>query len=119
MVLFQKDLGANEHILSYGSSILEDSSSLSSLDISDGASLAINARLLGGKRPRSFWLVPEKTSAQPKVEKPGRKRTKKKRTCGTTNSIHEKIRQCCDWTRKEAWTQLQCCLICLLFAGPP
>ncbi|KAK6015052.1 hypothetical protein OSTOST_19531, partial [Ostertagia ostertagi] len=45
----KKDLGANEHILSYGSSILEDSSSLSSLDISDGASLAINARLLGGK----------------------------------------------------------------------
>ncbi|KAK6023511.1 ribosomal protein S30 [Ostertagia ostertagi] len=75
----KKDLGANEHILSYGSSILEDSSSLSSLDISDGASLAINARLLGGKVHGSLARAGKVRAQTPKVEKQEKKKKKKGR----------------------------------------
>ncbi|VDO84528.1 unnamed protein product [Haemonchus placei] len=75
----QKNLGADEHILSYGSSVLEDSLSLSSLDITDGASLAINARLLGGKVHGSLARAGKVRAQTPKVEKQEKKKKKKGR----------------------------------------
>ncbi|EYC01578.1 hypothetical protein Y032_0106g3766 [Ancylostoma ceylanicum] len=75
----KKSLGADEHILSYGSAILEDSLSLSSLDITDGASLAINARLLGGKVHGSLARAGKVRAQTPKVEKQEKKKKKKGR----------------------------------------
>ncbi|KAK5974563.1 hypothetical protein GCK32_006968 [Trichostrongylus colubriformis] len=73
----KRNLGADEHILSYGSSILDDSLSLSNLDITEGASLAINARLLGGKVHGSLARAGKVRAQTPKVEKQEKKKKKK------------------------------------------
>ncbi|VDL82522.1 unnamed protein product [Nippostrongylus brasiliensis] len=75
----KKDLGAEHLLLSHGSSILVDAATLSSLDISEGASLAVNARLLGGKVHGSLARAGKVRAQTPKVEKQEKKKKKKGR----------------------------------------
>ncbi|VDP04019.1 unnamed protein product, partial [Heligmosomoides polygyrus] len=78
-IRFQKNLGAEDLILSHGSTILTDASSLLSLDITDGASIAVNARLLGGKVHGSLARAGKVRAQTPKVEKQEKKKKKKGR----------------------------------------
>ncbi|GMR59950.1 hypothetical protein PMAYCL1PPCAC_30145 [Pristionchus mayeri] len=68
-------LGAEEFILSCGSAILDDNTaSLYSLAISEGASLGLNARLLGGKVHGSLARAGKVRAQTPKVEKQEKKK---------------------------------------------
>ncbi|KAK6024904.1 ribosomal protein S30, partial [Ostertagia ostertagi] len=91
-----------------------DSSSLSSLDISDGVSLAINARLLGGKVHGSLARAGKVRALTPKVEKQEKKKKKKGRAARKRIQYTRRFANVATGPGKEAWTQLQCCLICLL-----
>ncbi|KAJ1352520.1 Ribosomal protein S30 [Parelaphostrongylus tenuis] len=75
----KKQLEADDHILSYGSAILADSQSLLSLDLTEGATLAINARLLGGKVHGSLARAGKVRAQTPKVDKQEKKKKKKGR----------------------------------------
>ncbi|KJH52301.1 ubiquitin family protein [Dictyocaulus viviparus] len=75
----KKSLEVGEHILSHGSTILDDSSSLSSLNLTDGASISINARLLGGKVHGSLARAGKVRAQTPKVDKQEKKKKKKGR----------------------------------------
>ncbi|GMS81563.1 hypothetical protein PENTCL1PPCAC_3738 [Pristionchus entomophagus] len=68
-------LGAEEFILSYGSAILDDNTaSLYSLSISEGASLGLNVRLFGGKVHGSLARAGKVRAQTPKVEKQEKKK---------------------------------------------
>ena len=70
-------LGAEEFVLSYGSSILDDdSATLSALSIVEGSTLALNARLLGGKVHGSLARAGKVRAQTPKVEKQEKKKKK-------------------------------------------
>ncbi|CAJ0939040.1 unnamed protein product, partial [Mesorhabditis belari] len=69
-------LGANEQILSHGSTILEDEQTMSTLELNNGATLAINGRLLGGKVHGSLARAGKVRAQTPKVEKQEKKKKK-------------------------------------------
>ena len=72
-------LAAEEFILSRGSSILDDNAAtLYALDIEEGATLGLNARLLGGKVHGSLARAGKVRAQTPKVDK----QEKKKKKCG-------------------------------------
>ncbi|GMR57328.1 hypothetical protein PMAYCL1PPCAC_27523 [Pristionchus mayeri] len=68
-------LGAQNFIISYGSAILDDNTaSLHSLSIGEGASLAVNARLLGGKVHGSLARAGKVRAQTPKIEQQEKKK---------------------------------------------
>ncbi|CAJ0582198.1 unnamed protein product, partial [Mesorhabditis spiculigera] len=74
--LKQRLCANDETILSYGSGILEDEQTIAGLELTNGATLAINHRLLGGKVHGSLARAGKVRSQTPKVEKQEKKKKK-------------------------------------------
>ncbi|CAI4222669.1 unnamed protein product [Auanema sp. JU1783] len=76
----KQQIGASDEILSFGSKILDNgAATLFSLDITNGSSLAINARLLGGKVHGSLARAGKVRAQTPKVDKQEKKKKKQGR----------------------------------------
>ena len=67
-------LGAEDFVLSHGSSILEEDFAVSTLP--EGATIGLNARLLGGKVHGSLARAGKVRAQTPKVEKQEKKKKK-------------------------------------------
>ncbi|PAV76478.1 hypothetical protein WR25_11621 [Diploscapter pachys] len=73
-------IGASaEHSLCYGSTLLDESRTLADYDISSQSTIAVNARLLGGKVHGSLARAGKVRAQTPKVEKQDKKKKPKGR----------------------------------------
>ncbi|TKR86933.1 hypothetical protein L596_011428 [Steinernema carpocapsae] len=71
------ELGAQECVLSYAGRILDaESATLAELEIAQGSTLNLNARLLGGKVHGSLARAGKVRAQTPKVEKQEKKKKK-------------------------------------------